>query len=236
MRYFRPHSSWNGQDELGQGELQAEHHMFSDFSLQDHDGMRMEKPRGAQRRSISFFFFSAIHLGLFISFLVLCIYALATVNDDAKAIELCGRGLWTFLLLHITLPFLISFVFIISTLLISPFLLQCTHKNPFCLFFIPLTIFVAYNSTMLAMGVRFILDAEKDKEGCVAALTEASKGVSPDLPLLIVLSWVYVGIDSLCLLGEICFIIFLTCVQMNFMISPGAENLALVDFHEDGRI
>jgi hypothetical protein len=197
----------------------VQHNWFHGDDTVDHEERIGVASRIVEKRSFSYYFFSVIYIGLTISFLALCIYTLATVNNNANAVELCGRDLWTILLLHITLPFLLTFVFIISTMLISPFLLQCTHKNPFCLFFIPLTILIAYNGIMLGMGIRFILDAEKNKEGCVAALTEASKGASPDLPLLIVLSWVYVGLDSISLLGGTCSFIFLICVQMNFMVS-----------------
>lgn len=160
----------------------------------------------AQKRPIFIHcLFSLIHILLTILFISVNIYALSTVNSSPTALSVCGKDLWNLLLVHIIMPILMGFLFCILALVLSPFMLQCTHRHPVYLFLIPLLTMAVYNSTMLCLGIKYIIDVQNKKgEDCVQALTEASKGLSPNFPLLIVLSWVFVAIDSLSLLLQLC--------------------------------
>lgn len=147
-------------------------------------------------------------------FYVLCIYSLVTGKGET---EICGHDLWNLLLMHLVMPFVVILFFFMVALLVYPFLLSCTHRNPFCLFFIPLVLLMTYNATMLGLGIKFLTEANQE---CSDALTKASQAISPSGPLLIILSWVYVVLDALSLFVETISLLFLICVQINFKESP----------------
>lgn len=173
------------------------------------------------KRSCCYIVLKIIYFLLVMFFYVLCIYSLVTANSET---EVCGRDLWNLLLMHLVMPFIAVSFFLMVALLVYPFLLSCTHRNPFCLFFVPLLLLFAYNCTMLVLGIKFLTDT---KQECSDALTKASKDISPSAPLLIVLSWVYVAIDALSLLTEIISLLFLICVQINFKESPETSSRIL---------
>lgn len=155
--------------------------------------------------------FSIIHILATLFFVILIIYALIT-NASNNTSVVCGNELWRLLLVHLVMPIAGGLTICIVTTLISPFLLSWTHKSPFWLLLLPLLTLVVYNATMLGLGVQSIHKAQNNSV-CLEVLKDASKDLSPDLPLLIVLSWVFVGIDSLAVLCWAIALFFMFCIQ-----------------------
>jgi hypothetical protein len=172
-----------------------------------------EEPPHA-KTSYLYTFFSFLHVALVLCFLGLIIYALASINADSAAVfAMCDRTLWDLLLVHLVLPFILGLVFLVASFTLSPFLLACTHQNPFWLMLVPLLIVMGYSSTMLGLTVQSILRSQQSDQ-CIAVLREPTRSISPDTPLIIILSWVFVAIDSLASLGELCFLVFLVGIQL----------------------
>ena len=169
--------------------------------------------------SVSVFVFSCVHVLLTLFFFSLVVYTLISVKRklSSEIFTECAQELWTLLILHITMPFLLGIL--LSSLSfcclnsMSPYLLHCTHTNTFGLVALPTLTILAYSCTMLALGLQAI--SHHQSETCISALSEPTEAMSPHVPLLIVLSWIFVGIDSLALMIEVCFLIFILGIQLH---------------------
>lgn len=161
------------------------------------------------------YIFSCIHALLTLFFTALIVYTLVAVkhNTTSEVFTECAQDLWTLLLLHITVPFAFGLMVLILGLCVSgPTLLYCTNQNTFLVTCLPTLLLMAYSSTMLILGVRFTTERS---DHCNAALIEPTKALSPQVPLLTVLLWVFVAIDSILLLLGTTFLTFIICIQIN---------------------
>lgn len=155
--------------------------------------------------------FSVVHILAMLFFFILIIYTLIT-NFNLNTSKVCGNDLWILLLMHFIMPFILGLILYIISTFISPFLLIWTHTNPFWILLPPLLIIFVYNNTLLALGIRSLLQVQNN-DICLHALKNATQDFSPDQPLLIILSWVFVGIDSLAVLCEILMLFSMFFIQ-----------------------
>jgi hypothetical protein len=148
--------------------------------------------------------YSIIHVVLILSFAILIIYTVMSVaRDDDKVFSICSRDLWKLLFIHTTILICITILLCILCVSMPPILLNYTHKNPFWLFIFPLVFCITYNAIMMSLGIKYVIDAQN--KVCYAALTEK--------PLLIILTWVFIVIDSISLLLEVSCLFFMLCIQ-----------------------
>jgi hypothetical protein len=156
-----------------------------------------------------------IHILLTIFFISVILYALVAIktNIPAEVFTECAQDLWTLLLMHIVMPLAMALIVSILAICLSgPTLLYCTNRNTFWVICVPTLLLMVYSCTMLTLGVQYI---SKMDDHCTAVLIEPTKALSPQVPLLTVLLWVFVALDSILLLVELCFLIFMICIQIN---------------------
>jgi hypothetical protein len=158
---------------------------------------------------------TCIHILLTLFFIGLILYALVTIktNITSEVFAECAQGVWTLLLMHIVMPLAMALIIIVLVICLSgPTLLYFTNQNTFWVICVPTLLLMAYSCAMLTLGVQYM---SKMDDYCTAVLIEPTKALSPQVPLLTVLLWVFVALDSIVLLVEVCFLIFMICIQIN---------------------
>jgi hypothetical protein len=148
--------------------------------------------------------YSIIHVILIVCFGILIIYTVMSVaNDGDEVFSICSRDLWKLLFIHTIILICITILLCILCVSMPPILLNYTHKNPFWLFLFPLLFCIAYSAIMTSLGIQYVIDTQN--KVCYATLTEK--------PLLIILTWVFIVIDSIALLVELSCLFFMLCIQ-----------------------
>ena len=152
-------------------------------------------------------FFSML-LGL--AFQCLVIYSLVTSNTSEVS-QKCGDSLWKFMLSRLILFFLEGFFFALVGALQVCMLSLCACWNEgvktFLMIIFPLVCLIALHGTLVGVGFSVAQNAMADSL-CTGALSSVSFTNSP---LLALLGYVYVGLDSLVLFLITCGGLYLCC-------------------------
>ena len=146
---------------------------------------------------------SVIHIILIIIFLDLIITTLYIVTKNERIFLVCGKKMWNLLFIHLMVPICTIVIPLVIGFFMVPILLTYTHKNPFWLFLFSVLCFIAYNATMLSMGIEYVIEAQNN-EICSAALSGTH---------LVLLTWIFISIDSIALFIELCCLLIMLCIQ-----------------------
>ena len=151
---------------------------------------------------------------LLLCFHVIAIYALVTTATD-PVFSACGPSLWIFLLVHLLLPILILFFililgcvyYVLSASLCFEIMEENDHTPSPMLFWFPLLLILCIFIVMCALGILYTQKAMNSHE-CQQALILASRFL--DSPLLGIVGWIYVALDS-------CGLVFTMVLLLAFM-------------------
>jgi hypothetical protein len=126
-----------------------------------------------------------------LAFHVVAVWALVEANRSA-VFEACGHSLWVFVLVHLLLPVAVACVAccVLLSLYVVLSGLRVSLQWHFAWLFGATLVGVVYYAVLTTLGVAFTLEAMRS-EGCRVALGG---------PLLGIVGWIYVGLDSLSLL------------------------------------
>jgi hypothetical protein len=165
--------------------------------------MLMNDKEEGKKSTPYFLLFALFHVLLILFFLFVIVSTLVSVSKKEEIFLFCGRKLWNLLFIHVVMPFCVAIIPLILSFFVIPILLSYTHKNPFWLFLFPLLFVIAYNATMLSLGIEYVLEAESN-ERCYAVISQTH---------LIILSWTFIVIDSVSLFIELMFLFIMLCIQ-----------------------
>ena len=145
------------------------------------------------------------------AFHVVAIWALVQANTG-PVFEACGYSLWVFVLVHLLLPLLMVLVaccvvaclyLLLSSMRLDP------RQGHSAYIFTLVVLVVLYYAVLSALGGVFTWGAMQ-AAGCQGALAAVGWG---GVPLLGVVGWIYVALDSLSLLVGMCLLLGLLYVQ-----------------------
>jgi hypothetical protein len=159
---------------------------------------------------------------LFLSFQGFVIYALV-VSGGRDVSDKCGSSLWEFMLARLILYFFEGLVFgavgAIQACILGA--CRCFSENVlFCLALVfPLVCFVAMHATLVGLGFTISQRAIDDSQ-CAATLSSVS---FTSTPLLALLGYAYVGIDSVLLFLFTCGGLYMGCFSVVMVNWGGRE-------------